>query len=231
MAQRRHHYERAFEAFLRARRIPYVAVDEAKKALLPEGATIRCERTPGDPGPSALKSFDFVIYGESTNLLVDVKGRRVGSRTRNQSTTAGRLESWVTEEDVDSLARWARLFGPGFEPAFVFIYWCEQQPPDALFQEIVEFRGAWYALRAVGLQEYAAAMKVRSVRWRTVHVPAQTFERISRPFAPPVRSGGPERLGNGSAVGDPGPVVPFVSPHQEPVPTLPDDRPASGRRG
>lgn len=37
MAQRRHHYEQAFEAFLRDQRIPYVAVNEAKKALVPRG--------------------------------------------------------------------------------------------------------------------------------------------------------------------------------------------------
>src|SRR5688572_22372104 len=35
MAQRRFHYEQAFEHFLRANRVPYVAVDEAKKALMP----------------------------------------------------------------------------------------------------------------------------------------------------------------------------------------------------
>jgi len=33
MADRNIHYEAAFEAFLRERGIPYVAVDEAKKAL------------------------------------------------------------------------------------------------------------------------------------------------------------------------------------------------------
>ena len=33
MADRTIHYEAAFEAFLRSRGIPYVAVDEAKKAL------------------------------------------------------------------------------------------------------------------------------------------------------------------------------------------------------
>ena len=45
MAHRRDHYDRAFEGFLRARRIPYVAVDEARKTLLPRvGGT--------DPAPS-----------------------------------------------------------------------------------------------------------------------------------------------------------------------------------
>ena len=35
MAQRRFHYEQAFEHFLRANRVPYLVVDEAKKTLLP----------------------------------------------------------------------------------------------------------------------------------------------------------------------------------------------------
>ena len=37
MAQRRFHYVQAFEHYLRANRIPYVAVDEAKKSLIPLG--------------------------------------------------------------------------------------------------------------------------------------------------------------------------------------------------
>ena len=49
---------------------------------------------------------------------------------------SGRLESWVTLDDVQSMSAWERLFGPGFEAAFVFIYWCAEEPPDGLFQEI-----------------------------------------------------------------------------------------------
>lgn len=192
MAQRRHHYERAFEEFLRSRRIPYVAVDEARKALLPEGLSspLRITHTDDDgEHPAALKSFDFVIYGagesSGNNLLIDIKGRRCSSARRNTTTGHGRLESWVTQDDVDSLSDWERLFGAGFQAAFVFVYWCDAQPPDALFQEVVEFRGVWYALRAVTLTNYRTAMKVRSARWRTVDLPTAAFERLSQPFAPP----------------------------------------------
>ena len=188
MAQRRHHYEQAFEHYLRARRIPYVSVNEARKALLPEGARLGAawEAEPGD----AIKSLDFVVYGEPENLLLDVKGRRIARRLRRGATPdgrrlpapRGRLESWVTQDDVDSLRRWERLFGEGFAAAFVFLYWCDEQPPDALFQEVFEHRGRWYALRAVMLREYEARMRPRSVRWRTLHVPAAAFESISRPF-------------------------------------------------
>ncbi len=183
---RRHlHYERAFENFLRARRIPYVAVDEARKALVPAALA------PESPTPPALKSFDFVLYGvESSltglgltgNLLVDIKGRRVSSSASRTGLRTGRLESWATMDDVDSLAHWERLFGEGFQAAFVFVYACDAQPPDALFQEVFEDRGTWYALRAVTLSAYRAAMKTRSPKWRTVDIPRRVFEQISTPL-------------------------------------------------
>lgn len=191
MAQRRHHYERAFEEFLRAKRIPYVAVDEARKALLPENAPLKLTGPAGangahapSPASASLKSFDFVIYSSPTNLLIDIKGRKVPERTKNAALggSPGRLENWVTQADIDSLTTWQALFGPEFKAAFVFVYWCETQPPDALFQEILEHRGLWYALRAVTLDDYAAHMKTRSPRWGTVDLKSADFERISHPF-------------------------------------------------
>ncbi|MCK4871994.1 MAG: HYExAFE family protein [Phycisphaerales bacterium] len=176
MAQRRFHYDRAFEAYLRSRRVPYVAVDEAKKALLPDGRT----RT-------NLKSFDFVIYGQGRNLIVDVKGRKCASRQMRSGT--GRLDNWVTRDDVESLAEWERLFGDGFAALFVFLYWCVDQPPDGLFQEVFQDQGRWYAVRAVGLPEYTAHMRTRSERWKTVHVPSKVFETISHPFCPSAAGG------------------------------------------
>ena len=56
MANRRFHYDRAFEHYLRANAIPYVAVDEAKRALAPgidKGATLK------------LKSFDFATSSDA----------------------------------------------------------------------------------------------------------------------------------------------------------------------
>ena len=35
MANRDNHYEAAFEAYLRSRGVPYIAVDEARRSLLP----------------------------------------------------------------------------------------------------------------------------------------------------------------------------------------------------
>jgi len=163
MAQRRFHYEQAFEHYLRAKQIPYVAVDEAKKAL---------------HGAGKLKSFDFVVYASGgPNLLVDIKGRKHTGRSRKQ------LDNWVTEEDVGDLEKWQQVFGAGFRSALVFLYWCEAQPPDALFHEIFCFDDRWYAVLAVGVEEYRKHMARRSPRWKTVHVPATDFHRIARPLA------------------------------------------------
>jgi hypothetical protein len=209
MAQRRHHYEHAFEELLRTRRIPYVAVDEARKSLVPHrpaGVPLHGQQPTSADSATAttpsLKSFDFVLYGEGVNLLAEVKGRRIG---RARSATASplnpalalsparpprrrpRLESWVTLEDVRSLQAWEQLFGPEFQAAFLFVYWCDEQPPDGLFQEIFEHRGRWYAVRAVTVDHYAKVMKVRSPSWGTVDITPSLFEQISQPFVAPLR--------------------------------------------
>ncbi len=189
MAQRRHHYERAFEHYLRETRVPYVAVDEARKALLPDGATLTVSTAAGssaDASPEALKSFDFVVYGDTSNLLIEIKGRKIPQRATRAGGpgTSGRLECWANRDDVESLGVWERLFGPGFEAVFVFIYWCDAQPPDGLFQEVFSYQGRWYALRSIARSVYAGSMKTRSPKWGTVDLPAEAFARLSEPFAP-----------------------------------------------
>ncbi|HED52885.1 MAG TPA: hypothetical protein ENJ00_01620, partial [Phycisphaerales bacterium] len=110
MGQSRHHYEQALEAHLRDRRIPFISLNEARRALLPPGQALRATELGHDqPREVTLKSFDHVIYGSPHNLLVDIKGRKV--KARKSEATVGRLESWVTLEDVEALTRWERLFG------------------------------------------------------------------------------------------------------------------------
>lgn len=164
MAQRRFHYDQAFEHYLRAKEIPYVAVDEAKRAL-------------DKAHPHSLKSFDFVVYSETgPNMLVDVKGRKHTGRSSKA------LDNWVTEGDVECMTKWEQIFGEGFEGAFVFLYWCDVQPPDALFTEIFEHNRRWYAVLAVKLSDYTQHMKQRSPRWKTVNIPADAFNRVCRPL-------------------------------------------------
>jgi hypothetical protein len=97
VANRDNLYEAAFEEFLRARRIPYVAVDEAKRTLLGDGS---------------LKSLDFIVSpAEGISWLIDVKGRRFPTASGEGCQY---WKNWSTRDDLRSLAAWQRLFGSGF---------------------------------------------------------------------------------------------------------------------
>lgn len=163
--QRRFHYDQAFEHYLRANGIPYVAVDEAKRAM-------DCRTQ-----PKGIKSFDFVVYSESgANLLIDVKGRKHSGKTGRQ------LQNWVTREDVKALNQWSGIFGEGFQGAFAFLFWCDVQPPDALFHEIFAFGERWYAVLAVRLHDYEINMRRRSAKWDTVSLPVKAFDEVAVPL-------------------------------------------------
>ena len=155
------HYEGAFEDYLRRKGLPYIAVDEAKKALF---------------AVAKLKSFDFVVYRPSgKNLLVDVKGRlcRKGSRS---------LQNWATREDIDDLRQWQEIFGEGFSAMFLFMYHWPGPPETAPFADLFAFQDRWYAMLAIGVSEYREHMRARSAAWGTVHMPAREFRRLARPF-------------------------------------------------
>ena len=175
MANRRFHYDRAFEHYLRANAIAYVAVDEAKRALTSD----RRDQVL----PTKLKSFDFVVYSENgSNLLIDVKGRK------HAGNTGRSFQNWVTRDDVESLAKWSEIFGNDFEPAFAFLFWCDAQPPDALFHEVFEYGDRWYAVLAIKLSDYTPQMRDRSAKWDTVSIPAKTFTEYSGPLMELLRS-------------------------------------------
>jgi hypothetical protein len=158
------HYEAAFEDFLRKRQIPYVAVDESKRAVLRE---------------SRLKSFDFIVYSESdSNWLVDIKGRRWAARPDGTRPT---WQNWVTQADLDGLRQWEEVFGDGFRALLVFAYWTDRVAPPA---EIAHrFHGLHYVFAAVPLTDYSTHARVRSPKWGTVNVPVRTFRQHVRPVA------------------------------------------------
>lgn len=161
MADRSVHYEAAFEAFMRDRGIPYVAVDEAKRALFSN---------------AKLKSFDFVVYSKNgPNLLIDVKGRQV----RNRSSRRG-FETWTEEQDVTDLIQWQQVFGEGFKAVFAFVYWID--PPLTPETGMFAFRDKWYLLMGIDLIEYRNHMRRRSPKWGTVALPAADFRQLARPL-------------------------------------------------
>jgi hypothetical protein len=164
MADRTVHYEAAFEAYLRDKRIPYVAVDEAKKALFAN---------------SKLKSFDFVVYPQNKpRLLIDVKGRQLRNRTKRKG-----FETWATEADVKDLLQWEQVFGEGFTAVFGFVYWIDPPLPGVPVDAgVFEFKERWYLLMGIDLAEYRDHMRRRSAKWETVCLPAEDFRSLARPI-------------------------------------------------
>lgn len=168
MADRSIHYEAAFEAFLRGRGIPYVAVDEAKRALF---------------STAKLKSFDFVVYSKAgRNLLVDVKGRQACSGATRARTPGSRasLQTWVQEQDVVDLGQWEQVFGDGFTAVLAFVYWID--PPLTPEPGMFEHKERWYWALGVELSEYRNHMRRRSPKWGTVCLPAGNFRELARPL-------------------------------------------------
>jgi hypothetical protein len=166
MAIRSNHYDAAFEAYLRTARIPYVAVDESRRALLAE---------------ASLKSLDFIVYAEKrANLLVDVKGRRFPTTGPGGGHC---WENWATRDDLVSMLQWEQVFGGGFRSVLVFAYDVVADRWRDRHEDLFAFRDREYAFYGVWADDFAALMVRRSAQWETVSLPAAEFRRLRRPLA------------------------------------------------
>ena len=164
MANRDNHYEAAFEAYLRRERLPYIAVDEARRSLVPDGS---------------LKSLDFIVSPPSGPAwLVDVKGRRFPSGDEHQQY----WKNWSTRDDLRSLAAWQRHFGDGFLPLLVFAYHLVGSRSPLAPEQLFEFRGAHYGFVAVRLADFVPHARPLSTSWDTVAMPVGQFRRAARPL-------------------------------------------------
>lgn len=175
---RDNHYEAAFEAYLRAQQVPYVAVDEARRALW---------------GDESLKSLDFIVSTPSQatddpaqsdsqapqrKWLVDVKGRRFPSGAQKQY-----WKNWSTQDDLTSLAKWQRLFGGEFASLFVFGYHVLDRKLPVPEEELFEYQGERYGFVGILLEDYAYHARLISPRWETVAMPCEQFRNLSRPMS------------------------------------------------
>jgi len=146
--------------------VPYVAVDEAKKALF---------------AGVSLKSFDFVVYSSTgPNLLIDVKGRKFPYTT---GTSRRYWENWTTLDDLDSLRQWEEIFGQDFAGLLVFCYHLQGAKEVEHFSVVHPFRGSFYGLVGIWLSDYRSECRRRSQAWGTASVPARQFRNLTQPMA------------------------------------------------
>ncbi|HEY4312648.1 MAG TPA: HYExAFE family protein [Pirellulales bacterium] len=160
---RDNHYEAAFEEYLRARQVPYVAVDEGRRSLMAD---------------TSLKSLDFIVSSSSGNSwLVDVKGRRFPSGEQKQY-----WKNWSTRDDLTSLSRWETLFGDRFAALFVFAYNIHGDRSPLPREKLFEHQGALYGFLAIRLEYYAVYARQISPRWDTVAMSVEQFRRFAQPI-------------------------------------------------
>lgn len=173
MTKRDNHYEVAFEAYLRERTIPYVAVDETRRSL-----TTPVSQAAADQ-PKSLKSLDFIVSPPNPtgrSWLVDVKGRRFPTGRSKQY-----WKNWSTADELSSLAHWERLFAGQFQSLLVFAYNVVGDRAPLPAGQLFEFRGSLYGFLGIRLDHYAGWSKVLSPRWQTVTIPAKQFRALARP--------------------------------------------------
>ncbi len=164
MAKRDNHYEAAFEAYLLARRIPYVAIDETRRSLL---------------AAESVKNLDFIVsQDDEPSWLVDVKGRRfpAGGEQRQY------WKNWSTRDDLRGLAAWERLFGSRFAGLFAFAYLIAGDRSPLPENQLFEHRGRLYGFVGVRLHDYACFARPISSRWDTVALPSSRFREIAVPL-------------------------------------------------
>src|SRR5262245_49416394 len=162
MANRDNHYEAAFEEYLRRERLPYIAVDETRRSLVPDGS---------------LKSLDFIVSPPGgVSWLIDVKGRRFPSGDEHQQY----WKNWSTRDDLRSLAAWHRHFGKGFCPLLVFAYHLVGGRSPLPREQLFEFRGDHYGFVGVWLSDFLPNARPLSDSWDTVTMPVGAFRRAAK---------------------------------------------------
>lgn len=154
------HYERAFEHWLIDHQIQYVRADEHKRL---------------GPAPRSVKNFDFLLTCISgRQMIVEVKGRTF------KGTSVAELkgfECWVTRDDIRGLQMWQHALG--HPAAIVFAYRVVNVDVDFDGRETLTVGQDRYLFLAVFVDDYAAHMKRRSPKWRTVTLPAEVFRNLA----------------------------------------------------
>ena len=162
MAKRDNHYEAAFEEYLRHREIPYVAVDETKRARL---------------GGASLKSLDFIVSPAlGPSWLVDVKGRHFPSGRQKQY-----WKNWSTRDDLHSLTAWQHLFGGGFQGLFVFAYQIVGDQSPLAVEQLFACHDRLYGFVGITLDDYSRIARPLSAAWDTLSAPVASFRGAAAP--------------------------------------------------
>ena len=161
MADLGNYYERAFLDYVCRRQLCCMGMNESHRAY---------DRV------RTLKSLDFILHaGRGRKLLVDVKGRRISDK-RPQ------LETWATQDDVESLLRWESIFSDRSIGLLVFVYHLCDVDEGSRFPDVFTHTQRRFGCWTVSAASYRTTARLRSKRWGTVYLPKAAFEMVRRPL-------------------------------------------------
>jgi hypothetical protein len=178
MSGQKNHYELAFDSWLADNAVNYVFVDQRKRNTF---------------SSDKVKTFDYLIYPAKSDLHSQTSGPIVIAELKGKifksASLAGlsAMESWVSLEDVRGMLKWRQVIAAttpsGIASAvFVFAYKLENVDVENDGYEIYDFDAERYVFFCVDLSDYTDNMKLRSRRWQTVNLPAQTFRQKAFPI-------------------------------------------------
>ncbi|MEM6798559.1 MAG: HYExAFE family protein, partial [Planctomycetota bacterium] len=134
-------------------------------------------------------------YAPATRWLVDVKGRRFPSGTKQPQYWG----NWSTEDDLRSLACWRQEFGGAFESALVFAYQLTAERSPTPPEQVFYHGDTPYAFVGIRLDDYRSAARRRSAKWGTVSVPIADFRTLAEPLRDLFDGSPPENTGSSPA--------------------------------
>lgn len=158
------HYERAFEAWLREHRVPYVTVQQVRRSADEEGP---------------IKSFDFLVHAGERHYIVDVKGKQFPQVSRGREAY---WENWIHFSDLEGLFAWESHFGDDYTALLVYCYWFQLPTEDGTVEKTISMGGRDYLIVAIGARTFAENCRRRSRRWQAVHIPAKEFTSLVKPI-------------------------------------------------
>ncbi|MGL4595358.1 MAG: HYExAFE family protein [Thermoguttaceae bacterium] len=159
------HYETAFEAFLRERTIPFVAVEERHRNRLADG--------------SSLKNLDFVISCPTgSSWLIDVKGRKFPGGTGRSAY----WKHWATKDDMTGLLKWEQHFGGRFCGLLLFAYLICGDMSPLPEEDLFCFKNRLYGFIGISIHDYVKEVRLLSPKWQTYSMPLHRFRKLARPF-------------------------------------------------
>lgn len=174
-------YERMFEALLRNRKIPYVAVDEKHRPII---------------GGGTIKNFDFLVYSRKGSYAIDIKGKNF-PQSMGKGRAGLRWQNWVKGDDLQGLKQWHSLMGRFCSPVIIFAYRVLLIQDIFLFHDLFNYEGDSYGLVGVKLENYTAGAQLRSSKWNAYSVKKELFLKIARPlreFIPEINENAPETV-------------------------------------